>query len=131
MLPHKNFYLDIKSGDHKENKQSYINTMSGTYEDAVKWLACHRSPEDCAKDFDDALDGMLHYNGVEWIPKVCFCCDRLLLSTKEHGVMSLKRLKNISHLFKLKENEVELNDGTRIEVQEDVKLYYKYTGGGF
>ena len=45
-----------------------------------------------------ALNFMLHYDGKEYKPKVCFCCDILLLDTN-YWTMSIVNLKKHSALF--------------------------------
>jgi hypothetical protein len=50
------------------------------------------SPEECAENLDKALDGMLHFDGVEYKAKVCFSCDILLMDSN-HTFLTTKRLE--------------------------------------
>lgn len=90
-----------------------------------------RSAEECAADLDAALDDLIHWNGCEWCPKVCFCCDRSLLSTREHSsVFTLRRLKKMESKFALQDHDVEMADGSVVPLPRDLIGHYQYSGPG-
>ena len=52
-----------------------------------------KTPEAAAKQLDETLDKLVHYDGNSYKPLVCFCCDKLLFHEEENMIYTLEKLK--------------------------------------
>jgi hypothetical protein len=91
-----------------------------------------KKPEDAATDLNEALNAMAHWNGQEFIPKNCFCCDRSLLALP-HAPMLLSTIKENKDLFSRhdpKNRYAVFDKGVQVLVPEAAWEHYSYNGPG-
>ena len=87
----------------------------------------YKTAEECALHLDKALDVMVFQQNGVFKPRVCFCCDSIMLHIREHrSVFTLKRLAACQHLFKLTDRTIHLSDNMSSIIPDDVISYYQY-----
>ena len=87
----------------------------------------YKTAEECALHLDKALDAMVFQQNGVFQPRVCFCCDSIMLHIQEHrSVFTLKQLAACQHLFKLTDRTIHLSDNMSSVIPDDVISYYQY-----